>query len=115
MGPADQPDYVNAVAVLETRLSPWRLLAALQGLETWHGRVRGPLRWGPRSLDLDLLVYGDWRSADPRLTVPHPGIADRPFVLYPLHEVEPELEIPGLAAVRDLIGRLPAGLLEVLG
>ncbi len=103
MGPADQPHYVNAVAVLDTALDPRALLLGLQGIEARHGRVRGQARWGPRTLDLDLLVFGEWCSADPSLTVPHPGIAERPFVLWPLLEVAPDLKVPGLAAVRDLV------------
>ena len=103
MGPAGQPDYVNAVAVLDTGLEPRALLRELQAIEARHGRVRGAERWGPRTLDLDLLVYGDWCSSDPGLTVPHPGIGERPFVLWPLLEVAPGLRVPGLGVVRDLV------------
>ncbi len=103
MGPAGQPDYVNAVAMLDTALEPLDLLLGLQALEARHGRARGAVRWGPRTLDLDLLIFGERRSADPGLTLPHPGIADRPFVLWPLLEVAPDLQVPGLGAVRDLV------------
>lgn len=91
---AEQPDYVNAVARIETQLSPIDLLAVLQRLEADHGRVRGGMRWGPRTLDLDILLYDDLRVDSERLTVPHPGIASRPFVLRPLAELAPTLHLP---------------------
>ena len=102
MGPADQPDYVNSVAALHTELSPLDLLDQLQRIERAHGRERG-LRWGPRTLDLDLLLYGDQLIQNDRLSVPHPGIGDRDFVLLPLAELAPELEIPGLGAISDVL------------
>lgn len=103
MGPSDQPDYINAVALVETGLTALELLTALQQIENQHRRERGR-RWGPRSLDLDLLLYGDEKISHPELTVPHPGIADRDFVLLPLAELSPDLLVPGLARVRDLLG-----------
>lgn len=106
MGPADQPDYVNAVARLRTRLAALALLDALQSIEARHGRRRGR-RWGERTLDLDLLVFGREVIDTRRLTVPHPGIAERNFVLYPLAEVAPGLVIPELGAVADLLKRCP--------
>ena len=90
MGPQDQPDYVNAVAALATRLSPLALLDALQAIEQAHGRQR-LVRWGARTLDLDLLLYGDQLINEPRLTVPHPGMLERAFVLVPLLDVAPTL------------------------
>lgn len=108
MGPADQPDYVNAVAALETRLAPHRLLDLLQAIEQQQGRVRGE-RWGPRTLDLDILLYGDRLISDARLTLPHPGIAERAFVLYPLQEIAPDLEIPGLGTLSGLLQHCPRG------
>ena len=108
LGPPGQPRYVNAVAVLETERAPRDLLAELQRIEAAHGRVRGAERWGPRTLDLDLLVYGDWRSEAPDLTVPHPRIADRPFVVFPLLEIEPGLRVPGLPPLQELAARLSA-------
>jgi len=99
MGPAEQPDYVNAVVHLVTRLSPHALLDALQDLERASGRERTGARWGPRVLDLDIILLGDRRIADDRLTVPHPGAGERAFVLLPLAELAPELEIPGLGRV----------------
>jgi len=102
MGPQDQPDYINAVSEVETTLLPHALLDALQTIEQQQGRVR--LRhWGERTLDLDLLLYGQDSISDERLTVPHPGIKDRAFVLYPLAEIAPELEIPGQGDVPNLL------------
>jgi 2-amino-4-hydroxy-6-hydroxymethyldihydropteridine diphosphokinase len=115
MGPPDQPDYVNAVCALRTRLPAPRLLVHLQDLETRHGRVRGPLHWGPRILDLDLLLYGEARIDEPGLVVPHPGLAERAFVLYPLMEIAPDLEVPGLGAIASLIRLCPLGGLERIG
>ncbi len=88
VGPADQPDFINAVAQLETRLSPLALLDQLQALEQRHGRVR-ERRWGPRTLDLDLLLFDDRRLVTPRLTLPHPEMVKRAFVLVPLAEIAP--------------------------
>lgn len=111
MGPPHQPDYYNAVMAVETRLGPETLLAELQRIETSQGRLRSTERWGARTLDLDLLVYGNQRIATPTLTVPHPGVADRPFVVYPLLEIAPDLDIPGLGPIRELAGRIsPASL-----
>jgi 2-amino-4-hydroxy-6-hydroxymethyldihydropteridine diphosphokinase len=104
MGPADQPDYVNAVAQVETRLSPQDLLSALLAIERRQGRERSPAqRNGPRTLDLDLLLHGDAVHSDPHLTLPHPGAHERDFVLVPLAEIAPDLVIPGRGAVRDLL------------
>lgn len=104
-GPVAQPDFINAVAGLLTRLEPHALLAQLRRIETAQGRVRGE-RWGPRTLDLDLLVHGTARVADEALTVPHPGIAARAFVLYPLAELAPALEVPGVGRVAALASRV---------
>lgn len=94
MGPADQPDYLNAVAALCTKLAPLELLDQLQAIEAAQGRRRGALRWGPRTLDLDLLLYGAKVIESPRLTVPHPGLAERSFVLVPLFDIAPDLLLP---------------------
>lgn len=107
MGPADQPDYVNAVMAVETGLAPLPLLRVLQALEAEHGRVRSGERWGPRTLDLDLLLYGGETVATGELQVPHPGIAQREFVLQPLFDIAPELDIPGLGPVADLLRVCP--------
>lgn len=99
LGGIEQPDYVNAVAALLTRLTARPLLDALQQIEKRRGRERGGVRWGPRVLDLDLLVHGSHQIEEPGLTIPHPGIAERNFVLLPLFEVAPDLVIPGLGRV----------------
>mgnify|MGYP001563118070 FL=1 len=101
-GGVEQPDFVNAVAALLTTLPPGDLLAALQGIEHRQGRERDGSRWGPRVLDLDLLVYSGVTVDEPGLTVPHPGIAERNFVLLPLGEIAPDLVIPGLGRVAGL-------------
>lgn len=108
MGPVDQPEYVNAVAAVSTTLSPHALLDQLLWIEQHQGRHRDAgTRWGPRTLDLDILLYGPWRVEDARLTVPHPGLHMREFVLHPLAEIAPDLEIPGHGRVRDLVGAVP--------
>jgi len=101
MGPQDQPDYVNAVVQLSTGLDPEALLDKLQGIERAQGRVRAR-HWGPRTLDLDILLYGEEVLDTERLIIPHPGIAERGFVLYPLAEINGQLEIPGLGRVKSL-------------
>jgi 2-amino-4-hydroxy-6-hydroxymethyldihydropteridine diphosphokinase len=106
-GPPDQPDYINAVAALDTTLAPKSLLAALQALEEAQGRVRTE-RWGPRTLDLDLLLYDRLVSDDPLLTLPHPRLHQRAFVLYPLYDIAPDLAIPGRGPLAELLARCPA-------
>ena len=106
LGPSDQPDYVNAVAALATALEPLALLKELRAIEIRHGRQRDGTRWGPRTLDLDLLLYGDQVLDTPELRLPHPGLHERAFVLYPLYDVAPELEVPGRGSVRELRERL---------
>ena len=100
LGPQDQPDYVNAVAGLLTRLPPAVLLDELKAIEKGMGRARPAERWGPRVIDLDLLAYGTETVSRPGLTIPHPGVQERDFVLYPLAEIAPELWIPGAGRVR---------------
>lgn len=106
VGP-EQPDYVNAVAAVATQLPARAFLAQLFEIEGRHGRIRTEVRWGPRSLDLDLLLYGDAQSDDPALTLPHPRLHERGFVLYPLYEIAPDLIIPGRGALRELIKHCP--------
>ena len=101
-GGIEQPDFVNAVAALLAQLSAQELLRDLQRIETARGRERGAVRWGPRLLDLDLLVYSSQTIDEAELTVPHPGIAERNFVLLPLGEIAPDLDIPGLGRVSNL-------------
>ncbi|MBE1162639.1 2-amino-4-hydroxy-6-hydroxymethyldihydropteridine diphosphokinase [Dyella acidiphila] len=102
-GIVDQPDFLNAVVVLETPLAPHALLDALLEIERAAGRERHGERWGPRTLDLDLLHVAGTTVCDERLTLPHPHIAERAFVLLPLSELAPELEIPGQGRVSDLL------------
>lgn len=109
MGPADQPEYVNAVAGILTRLTPEALLAALQGLEAAQGRRRDGPRWGPRTLDLDLLAMGALTRGSPDLTLPHPGVGMRPFVLVPLADIAPGLRLPGVGRIAELAGRAARG------
>ena len=99
------PDFLNAVVQLDTRLAPHVLLAALQQIEQVHGRER-PYRNAPRTLDLDLLLYGDQVIDTPTLTVPHPRLHERAFVLRPLVEIAPALSIPGRGPVADLLAPL---------
>ena len=103
MGPRDQPDYCNAVAILHTALPAPRLLQALKQQERRQGRARARTRNAPRPLDLDLLLYGRQRLALPGLRVPHPGLAQRDFVLVPLLELAPALHVPGRGSARRLL------------
>jgi 2-amino-4-hydroxy-6-hydroxymethyldihydropteridine diphosphokinase len=101
-GPVQQPPFVNAVAGLVTRLSPEHLLERLRALELQLGRQPPRERWGPRVIDLDLLVVGRETRHGDALTLPHPGIAQRDFVLFPLADIAPQLEIPGVGVVAAL-------------
>lgn len=115
LGPPDQPRYLNAVAALDTRLEPLALLDALQAIEQEHGRERKAERWGPRTLDLDLLLYGDRQLDEPRLIVPHYHLHARAFVLYPLADVAPrELCLPDGRRLVDLLAACPFSGLERL-
>ena len=114
LGPSSQPDYVNAVMAIDTHLDPLSLLDILQAIEIRFGRVRAGERWGPRTLDLDLLVYGDRTIKTERLVVPHPEISEREFVIYPLYEIAPHLEIPTLGSISSLKKKCPNRGLEVI-
>lgn len=111
MGDIPQPDCVNAVAGLLTRLPPLELLAALKAIEAARGRDRAAPRWGPRIIDLDLLVYGAEVRTEGPLVLPHQGISERNFVLWPLLDIAPGLRIPGLGAVQDLAAAVDASTL----
>ncbi|MEX1357606.1 MAG: 2-amino-4-hydroxy-6-hydroxymethyldihydropteridine diphosphokinase [Gaiellaceae bacterium] len=106
VGFEEQPRFLNGAVELETALGPRELLDLLLGVERALGRTREGPRFGPRTIDLDLLVYGDERADEPGLTVPHPRLHERRFALEPLAELAPELELPG----RGPVGRLLAGL-----
>ena len=110
-----QPDYINAVAKLETALAPHVLLDQLQAIERAHGRCRDARRWSARTLDLDILLYGHQQLDDERLQLPHVGVAVRNFVLYPLAELAPQtLKIPGMGRLADLLNRCsPEGLEKI--
>jgi len=106
MGPQDQPDYINAVIEIDTRLFAHHLLDDLQAIEQQQGRVR-KRHWGERTIDLDILVYGANTLEDERLHVPHPGMAQRSFVLQPLAEIAPDLIIPTLGNIQQLLELCP--------
>ncbi len=106
-GEPDQPEFLNAVACLETRKAPIELLQAMLGIESGLGRKRGGARWGPRELDLDLLLVDDQQIETAELTLPHPRLHERGFVLRPLADLAPELDIPGLGTVTELLEALP--------
>lgn len=114
LGPPDQPRYVNAVAALDTDLQPLALLDALQTIELEQGRVRKDERWGPRTLDLDILLFGDRLIDEPRLRVPHYHMQARAFVLYPLADLAPSLLLPDGRKLSDLLAACPFSGLERL-
>jgi 2-amino-4-hydroxy-6-hydroxymethyldihydropteridine diphosphokinase len=105
-GPIAQPDFVNAVAGILTQLEPRALLDGLRSIEAALGRPPQHEHWGPRVIDLDLLSYARERRTDPQLTLPHAGVVERNFVLYPLADIAPGLDLPGLGRVAELAGRL---------
>lgn len=114
-GRTDQPDFINAAAMLETGLSPRELLDAMLGIEHQAGRERRPgERWGPRTLDLDLLLYGGEAIDEPGLHVPHPHLRERVFALQPLVEIAPDAMIPGVGAAREALAALRADALTPL-
>jgi len=113
-GDADQPEFLNAVIEVRTKLGAEALLAALKGIEEALGRLRSERRWGPRVIDLDLLLYDALERHDALLTLPHPRICERAFVLAPLAEIAPELDIPGCGPVRRCLAALNAQDVERL-
>ncbi|WP_220812194.1 2-amino-4-hydroxy-6-hydroxymethyldihydropteridine diphosphokinase [Pseudomonas paralcaligenes] len=115
LGPPDQPRYANAVAALDTELAPLELLDSLQHIEREQGRVRKAERWGPRTLDLDILLFGERLLAEERLTVPHYHMHARAFVLYPLAEIAPaDLQLPDGRTLSALLTACPYAGLERL-
>ena len=117
-GKTDQPDFINAAALLETRLPARELLDGLLAIERDFGRTRavdGSDRWGARTLDLDLLLYGDTAVDEPGLHVPHPHLHERAFALLPLVEIAPEAMIPGRGLARDALARMATGDIQALG
>jgi 2-amino-4-hydroxy-6-hydroxymethyldihydropteridine diphosphokinase len=115
LGPQDQPEFVNAAAGLLTSLSPRALLIELKKLEASLGRQQPVVRWGPRRIDLDLLVYGDAQISESDLAIPHRGLPERNFVLYPLRDIAPELLVPGHGRVSQLAARVGAAGIALLG
>jgi 2-amino-4-hydroxy-6-hydroxymethyldihydropteridine diphosphokinase len=107
VGMTAQPDFINAVCRLLTDLGPHALLRHLLAIETQHGRVREGPKWGPRTLDLDLLLYDEIALTTPTLVLPHPGLHERAFVLYPLVELDPGLFVPGHGRVAQLATECP--------
>jgi 2-amino-4-hydroxy-6-hydroxymethyldihydropteridine diphosphokinase len=112
VGPQDQPDYINAVALLDTQLEPLDLLDALQQLEQDHGRLR-KRHWGERTLDLDIILMGNKVIESERLTVPHPFAQQRSFVLFPLSEISPSLIFPDGIALEQLLTELDNDLIRI--
>ena len=106
VGSVDQPRFLNGAVAVETTLSPCELLDVLLRIERTLGRVRDGTRWGPRTVDLDLLVYADEVVDEPGLRVPHPRLQERRFVLEPLVELNPVLQVPGAGRVSDLLAAL---------
>ncbi|HDN2628532.1 TPA: 2-amino-4-hydroxy-6-hydroxymethyldihydropteridine diphosphokinase [Klebsiella aerogenes] len=108
LGPRDQPDYLNAAVALETSLAPEALLDHTQRIELQQGRVRKAERWGPRTLDLDIMLFGDAIINSERLTVPHYDMKNRGFMLWPLFEIAPQLHFPDGLALRAALENLGA-------
>ena len=114
MGPQDQPDYVNSVVAIETQLTPLQLLDITQKIELDFGRVRKEDRWGARTLDIDILLFGTQTIENERLTIPHYGMKVREFVLYPLQEIAPELILPCGTNLANLITTIDKNDLSII-
>jgi len=111
LGPQDQPDYLNAAVELETALAPEALLDHTQRIELQQGRERKAHRWGPRTLDLDIMLFGEMQIETPRLTVPHYDMKNRAFMLLPLAQIAPDLRFPDGDKLSDLLANLdPSGI-----
>jgi len=102
IGPGEQPDYINAVIEASTTLNPYQLLETLQGIENQQGRER-TIRWGARTIDLDILLFGDLTISEHELTIPHPRLKERNFVLYPLYDIAPELSLTDGTSIASLL------------
>ncbi len=113
MGPQNQPDYINAVVAVETDLLPLELLDCTQAIEQEQGRVRKDERWGPRTLDLDIILYGKEVMNSERLTIPHYGMRVREFVLYPLAEIAPSLQLPDGTMLEEILKSVPLNGLSI--
>ncbi|MFZ4833449.1 2-amino-4-hydroxy-6-hydroxymethyldihydropteridine diphosphokinase [Rouxiella sp. Mn2063] len=107
LGPQNQPDYLNAVVAIDTALPASELLDCTQAIEQNQGRVRKAERWGPRTLDLDILLYGDEVIDNERLAIPHYDMKNREFMLYPLAEIAAELRFPDGELLQDILTRVP--------
>lgn len=112
VGPQDQPDYINAVALLKTQMLPLELLDELQKIEMKHGRIR-KRHWGERTLDLDIILIDEKNIRNDRLTVPHPHAQQRSFVLYPLYELNPQLTFPDGKTLEQLLRGLDNDLIRI--
>ncbi|WP_373962629.1 2-amino-4-hydroxy-6-hydroxymethyldihydropteridine diphosphokinase [Kosakonia sacchari] len=108
LGPPDQPDYLNAAVALETDLTPETLLDHTQRIELQQGRVRKAERWGPRTLDLDIMLFGNLTLNTERLTVPHYDMKNRGFMLWPLFEIAPDLHFPDDTSLQEILANLNA-------
>ncbi|AGN87223.1 2-amino-4-hydroxy-6-hydroxymethyldihydropteridine diphosphokinase [Enterobacter sp. R4-368] len=108
LGPPDQPDYLNAAVALETDLTPETLLDHTQRIELQQGRVRKAERWGPRTLDLDIMLFGNLTLNTERLTVPHYDMKNRGFMLWPLFEIAPDLHFPDGTSLQEILANLNA-------
>jgi 2-amino-4-hydroxy-6-hydroxymethyldihydropteridine diphosphokinase len=113
VGGPQQPDYLNAVLIATTTLPAHAVLERCHGVEAVFGRVRDET-WGPRTLDLDIIVYGDVVSDDPELTLPHPRAHERAFVLAPWHDIDPDAEIPSWGQVSDLLAKIGSAEIQRL-
>jgi 2-amino-4-hydroxy-6-hydroxymethyldihydropteridine diphosphokinase len=107
MGPADQPDYINAVALIQTELSPHQVFSHTCAIEDKHGRIRTGEHWGPRTLDLDILLFGQQQIKNETLVIPHYGLQQREFVIYPLLDITPDLALPCGTLVSLLTQNVP--------
>ncbi|MCB1826855.1 MAG: 2-amino-4-hydroxy-6-hydroxymethyldihydropteridine diphosphokinase [Coxiellaceae bacterium] len=114
LGPKDQSDFINAVVKIETNLSAEELLNFLQRIEESQKRIRAGKRWGPRTIDLDILLFGDEKISTRSLKIPHPGLSQREFVVYPLAEIAPDLRLPSGETIDEIKAQCPVRGMTVL-